>query len=103
MTAINPIANDLHKRLGYGSGSAVTLDELPLGRDARIAAVDWAALVPEEAQRLRALGFDEGAQVRLAYRGVFLGRDPLAIEIGRMTVALRRIHARAMHVEELAA
>lgn len=103
MIAINLLANDLHKRLGYGSGATVTLDELPLGHDARIASVDWAALVPEEAQRLRALGFDEGAQVRLAYRGVFLGRDPLAIEIGRMTVALRRIHARAMQVEELAA
>jgi len=76
----------------------VTLDELPVGHEARIASVDWAALVPEEAQRLRALGFDAGAKVKLAYRGVFFTRDPLAIEIGRMTVALRRVHARAMHV-----
>jgi ferrous iron transport protein A len=30
---------------------------------------------------------------------VFAGRDPLAITIGRMTVALRRVHARAMQVE----
>ena len=37
----------------------------------------------------------------LAYRGVFGGRDPLAVEVGRMTVALRRVHARAMQVEEL--
>ena len=77
----------------------MTLDQLPIGASARIAAVDWARLVPEEAQRLRALGFDEGAQVKLAYRGVFLGRDPLAVEIGRMTVALRRAHALAMTVE----
>jgi ferrous iron transport protein A len=75
------------------------LDLLPLGTAARIVAVDWQALVPEEAQRLRALGIDEGAVVRLAYRGVFLSRDPIAIEIGRMTVALRRVHARAMTVE----
>lgn len=81
----------------------MTLDQLPLGIPARIVAVDWAALVPEEAQRLRALGLDEGAQVRLAYRGVFMTRDPLAVEIGRMTVALRRVHARAMHVEPVAA
>ena len=81
----------------------MTLDQLPLGVLARIVAVDWAALVPEEAQRLRALGLDEGAQVRLAYRGVFMTRDPLAVEIGRMTVALRRVHARAMHVELVAA
>jgi ferrous iron transport protein A len=33
---------------------------------------------------------------------VFGGRDPLALTIGRMTVALRRSHAKAMQVEELA-
>ena len=76
----------------------MTLDQIPLGTPARIESVDWAALVPEEAQRLRALGLDVGAKVQLGYRGVFGGRDPLAVEIGRMTVALRRIHARAMHV-----
>jgi ferrous iron transport protein A len=81
----------------------VTLDQLPLGILARIVAVDWDALVPEEAQRLRALGLDLGAQVRLAYRGVFMTRDPLAVEIGRMTVALRRVHGRAMQVEPVAA
>ncbi|MDF8334519.1 FeoA family protein [Novosphingobium cyanobacteriorum] len=83
----------------------MTLDQIPLGVPARISAVDWSALVPEEAQRLRALGLDEGARVKLAYRGVFMGRDPLAVEIGRMTVALRRVHARAMTValEEVAA
>ncbi|MDP3676401.1 MAG: FeoA family protein [Novosphingobium sp.] len=75
------------------------LDDLPIGQPARITAVDWTLLVPEEAQRLRALGIDNGAKVTLAYRGVFAGRDPLALEIGRMTVALRRIHARAMTVE----
>lgn len=80
----------------------MTLDELPLGKPARIISADWDALVPEEAQRLKALGIEEGAEVRLAYRGVFLGRDPLAIEIGRMTVALRRVHARAMQVELMA-
>lgn len=58
-------------------------------------------LVAEEAQRLRALGIDEGARVSLAYRGVFAGRDPLALEIGRMTVALRRVHALAMTVEPI--
>ena len=75
------------------------LDELPLGQPARISVVDWTQLVPEEAQRLRALGIDSGATVTLAYRGVFAGRDPLALEIGRMTIALRRVHARAMTVE----
>ena len=34
-----------------------------------------------------------------ANRGVFGGRDPIAITVGRMTVALRRVHAAAMEVE----
>jgi len=80
----------------------MTLDRLPIGQFARIVAVDWSSLVEEEAQRLRALGLDEGAKVSVAHRGIFAGRDPLAITIGRMTVAVRRTHARAMHVEELA-
>ncbi|MFC4193301.1 ferrous iron transport protein A [Novosphingobium lubricantis] len=79
----------------------MTLDLLPIGTPARIAAVDWSVLVAEEARRLRALGLDVGARVTLAHRGVFLGRDPLAVEIGRMTVAIRRVHARAMQVEPI--
>lgn len=79
----------------------MTLDLLPIGQDARIVAVDWTALVAEEAQRLRALGLDAGARISVAHRGVFAGRDPLAITVGRMTVALRRVHARAMQVEPL--
>jgi ferrous iron transport protein A len=77
----------------------VTLDLLPIGESARIVAIDWTALVPEEAHRLRALGVDNGARVAVAHRGVLGGADPIALEIGRMTVALRRVHARAMQVE----
>ncbi len=77
----------------------MTLDLLPTGQRARITAVDWSLLVDEEAQRLRALGIDVGARVSVSHRGVFAGRDPIALMIGRMTVALRRAHARAMQVE----
>lgn len=79
----------------------MTLDQLPIGPIARIVAVDWSFLAAEEAQRLRALGIDLGAQVAIAHRGVFGGSDPLALTIGRMTVALRRSHARAMQVEAI--
>jgi ferrous iron transport protein A len=78
----------------------MTLDLLPANRRARIVAVDWDKLAPEEAQRLRALGVDEGTSLAVAYRGMFTAKDPIAIEVGRMTVALRRAHARAMLVEE---
>ncbi len=77
----------------------MTLDSLPHGQPARISAVDWSLLADSEAQRLRAMGLDLGARVEVAHRGVLGGRDPLAISIGRMTVALRRAHARAMTVE----
>jgi ferrous iron transport protein A len=79
----------------------MTLDLLPLGQTARISAVDWASLAPDEVQRLQALGLDVEARVAVAYRGVMGGYDPLAITIGRMTVALRRAHARVMSVELL--
>ena len=77
----------------------LTLDRLALGRTARISAVDWAALADDEGRRLRALGIDVGAEVQVSHRGVFAGGDPLAVAVGRMTVALRRVHARAMTVE----
>ncbi|HEX4848015.1 MAG TPA: FeoA family protein [Novosphingobium sp.] len=79
----------------------MTLDQIPIGSSARIVAVDWPALVPEEALRLQALGIDAGARVAVDHRGIFGTRDPIALAIGRMTVALRRAHARAIEVELL--
>ena len=79
----------------------MTLEELPIGTRARITAVDWASLAPDEGQRLRAMGLDQGAHVAVAHRGVFAGRDPLSIMVGRMNVAIRRSHALAMEVEAL--
>ncbi|MBN9507433.1 MAG: ferrous iron transport protein A [Altererythrobacter sp.] len=79
----------------------MTLDMLPPRRRAEIVTVDWAALESAEAKRLQALGLDCGARVAIAHRGVFAGRDPIALAVGRMTVAIRRVHARAMTVREL--
>ena len=79
----------------------MTLDQLLPGSSATITSVAWDDLAPEEALRLRALGIDQGAEVTMAHRGVFGGSDPLAITLGRMTVALRRAHAKAIEVELL--
>ena len=79
----------------------MTLDQLPPRRRAEIVAIAWDRLAPEEAKRLRALGVDEGARGAIAHRGVFGGRDPIALLIGRMTLAMRRSHAAAMTVREL--
>lgn len=79
----------------------MTLDSLPPLTRAEITSVDWDSFAPEEAKRLRALGIDVGARIAIAHRGIFAGKDPIAIMIGRMTVALRRVHARAMTVQQV--
>ena len=79
------------------TASVTSLDQLALGVQARIAAIDWGALAEKEASRLRHFGFDEGVSVVPLHLGPF-GRDPLAVRVGRMTVAIRRSHARAVSV-----
>ena len=76
-----------------------SLADCTIGTSVRVLAVDWDRLDPAEGRRLRALGLDSGAVLRLAHRGIFVGRDPIAVEIGRMTIALRRSHALAVSVE----
>lgn len=73
------------------------LDQLKLGMRARIAGIDWASLDAGDASRLRHFGFDEGVAVQPLHLGPF-GRDPLAVRVGRMTVAIRKSHARAVRV-----
>ena len=75
----------------------LSLDQLALGTKARVLAIDWAALDEAEGRRLRHFGFDEGMTVEPLHLGPF-GRDPLAIRVGRMTVAIRRRHAGAIRV-----
>ena len=75
----------------------VSLDQLKLGTRAVVAGIDWASLDEGEACRLKHFGFDEGVAVEPLHLGPF-GRDPIAIRVGRMTVAIRRAHARAVRV-----
>jgi len=77
----------------------MTLDGFESEKVARIIAVDWSVLAEDEGKRLKALGVDEGAEVAILHRGVFGGRDPIALRLGAMTIALRRSHALAITVE----
>lgn len=77
------------------------LDQLPFRTPATVTAVDWALLTPNEARRLRNLGLDEGVAIEALHSGP-VGRDPLAIKIGRMMVAIRRAHALSISVEPVA-
>ena len=73
------------------------LDQLEVGKKARVLSIDWAALDDAEGCRLRHFGFDEGIIVEPLHLGPF-GRDPIAVRVGRMTVAIRRKHALAVKV-----
>ena len=75
----------------------VSLDQLKLGTRAVVTGIDWDSLDEGEACRLKHFGFDAGVIVEPLHLGPF-GRDPIAIRVGRMTVAIRRAHARAIRV-----
>ncbi len=77
----------------------MTLAELPFAQEATIRAIDWTALSERDGRRLRELGFDEGVAVEPLHGAGFITRDPLAVRIGRMTVAIRRAHAAAIDVD----
>ena len=74
-----------------------SLDSLATRVSGEIAGIDWHLLPPAEAARLRNFGFDEGVTVTPMHRAPF-GADPLAVRVGRMTVAIRRAHAAAVKV-----
>lgn len=78
------------------------LTDLRKRQKARILAVDWADIPPGEAHRLRSLGVEESIEIQLLHRGILLWKDPLAVRVGRMTVALRHKVARAITVEPVA-
>ncbi len=80
----------------------VNLDQLEVGTKARVLSIDWDVLDQAESCRLRHFGFDEGVTVEPLHLGPF-GRDPIAIRVGRMTVAIRRRHAGAVRVIPLEA
>lgn len=75
----------------------VSLDDLPYHTPATVSGIDWSALSDSDGKKLRNLGFDEGVAIE-ALHGAPFGRDPIAVRIGRMQVALRRSHARAISV-----
>jgi ferrous iron transport protein A len=66
------------------------LDTAPLRCLLRVDSIDWAAIPAGEGHRLRSLGIEEGALIEPLHRGILFFRDPMAVRVGRMTVALRR-------------
>jgi ferrous iron transport protein A len=77
----------------------VQLDQLPLNKSATVRAVDWSAMPESEGHRLRSLGLEEGVHIEALHRGILLWKDPIAVRVGRMTIALRRKVAAAITCE----
>jgi ferrous iron transport protein A len=77
----------------------VQLDQLPLNQSATVSAIDWAAMPEGEGHRLRSLGLEEGVAIEALHRGILLWKDPIAVRVGRMTIALRRKVAAAITCE----
>lgn len=61
------------------------------------AAVDSALPATELESRLIELGFVEGARVEVLHEGI-IGRDPIAVRVENVTIAVRRREAMAVVV-----
>ncbi|WOK35381.1 FeoA family protein [Sphingomonas sp. C3-2] len=75
------------------------LDQLPLRQPAYITTIDWDRLSPAEGRRLRELGFHEGVAVEVRHHSGLFRSGPIACQVGRMTIALRRALASAIAVQ----
>jgi ferrous iron transport protein A len=90
-TLTNPDARYLSE--GQPGARGVIVSVHPHDDDAR-----GALTVEELERRLLELGFVEGATVEVLHEGLF-GRDPMAVKLDDMRVALRRREARAIEVK----
>lgn len=77
------------------------LDTLPLRQKMRISSIDWSQISENEGRRLRALGIEAGASIEALHRGTLFWRDPIAVRVGRMSVAIRSKTAAAIICEDL--
>lgn len=75
----------------------LSLDQIPFRTPAYVTGIAWSSLSESDARRLRNLGFDEGVEVETLHGAPF-GKDPLAVRVGRMMIAMRRVQARAVSV-----
>ncbi len=77
-----------------------TLAEMPFEVERQIASIAAHGLTDEEFRRLQSLGFLPGESVMKIHGGGFGKSDPLAIRIGRTTIALRRRYAAAVLIAD---
>jgi len=81
------------------------LSDLKIGEKNTVLGFDTARLDDQEfatdlEDRLLEIGFEEGLDVEILHQGPF-GGDPIAVKIGTMTVALRKLEAAAIILAEV--
>jgi ferrous iron transport protein A len=92
--ALQGLALELPQELPLGlapRGYVGTIHRLAAGKAASALSTD------ELESRLIELGFVEGARVEILHEGV-LGRDPIAVRVENVTIAIRRREAMAIIV-----
>jgi ferrous iron transport protein A len=80
------------------------LSDLKIGDQSIILGFDTSRVEDQEfaadlEDRLLEIGFEEGLDVEVLHKGTF-GGDPLAVKIGTITVALRKMEAAAIILGE---
>ncbi|SDE23561.1 MULTISPECIES: FeoA family protein [Kordiimonas] len=96
--------NQEQKIEGEATGAAdalVALGTMKPGMFGHVIAFDTTDIPdidPDTADRLREMGFAEDLEVEVLHQSL-IGRDPIAVRIGRMTVALRRREANIVKVQ----
>ena len=94
MTELDDIAQQLPSALPLGLAPRGYV-----GTIHRLAADEAVSALPHDEleSRLIELGFVEGARVEILHEGI-LGRDPIAVRVDNVTIAIRRREAMAIIV-----
>lgn len=75
-----------------------TLGSLRPGESCRVIGLAGHELTPELEERLLRMGFAEDAKIEVRHEGLF-GRDPMAVKVDGIILALRRREADTVLVE----
>lgn len=80
------------------SANTRTLGSLRPGQTCRVIGLADQAVSPELEERLLRMGFAEDAAIEVRHEGLF-GRDPIAVKVDGVILALRRREADTILVE----
>jgi len=105
MLIANTSEKHLHKEqfMNAVSDIQIPLDHMIKGSSGKIARLTGEnddSETQDRINRLREIGFAEGLTIELLHQSPF-GKDPIAVRVGAMTIALRRSEANLVKVQIL--